>query len=302
MRPAKTNIDSVLWATICEVLSLQALAWYDLNIWKSKLKVKMWKAQRVRSTFGSLGIEKMHGVAARGTFPSENDQNASGNESMPSSCWDHLTGNRAGMCHVQRPVDGNWGCRNLAKWNGHYLSIYIMVYSRIFWGVRDCISQVGYVSLHGRCKLPFAKKWFLILIPGPNRSPRPQLPSRNATRWRTWFCTCCAKCRCAALLWASWEPAPCGVLAAPHCVPLSGEPVLGPPSLHAVVLLGATGWYRALPAAASVWEPALGGALAVDRFAPPAIFGRFAGGRIRGSRGSRIILIGIARSDIYIYR
>ena len=49
----------------------------------------------------------------------------------------------------------------------------------------DCVSQVGYVSLHGRCKLPFAKKWFLILIPGPNRSPRPQLASRNATKWRT---------------------------------------------------------------------------------------------------------------------
>ena len=73
--------------------------------------------------------------------------------------------------------------------------------------------------------------------------------------------------------------------------PLSGEPVLGPPSLHAAMLLGATGWCTALPAAASVWEPALCGALAARRLAPPAIFGRFAGGRIRGSRGSRIIQI-----------
>ena len=25
---------------------------------------------------------------------------------------------------MQRSGDGNWGCRNLAKWNGHYLSVY----------------------------------------------------------------------------------------------------------------------------------------------------------------------------------
>ena len=58
--------------------------------------------------------------------------------------------------------------------------------------------------------------------------------------------------------------------------PQSGEPGLGLPSLHA-------------PAPASVWEPALCGALAAPRLAPPAISVRFAGGRITGSRGSRII-------------
>ena len=73
-------------------------------------------------------------------------------------------------------MDGNWECRNLAKWNGHYLSIYFMVYALdAFGGVRgvqtglltslakyesrmgclelahqclvDCISQGGYASV-----------------------------------------------------------------------------------------------------------------------------------------------------------
>ena len=37
---------------------------------------------------------------------------------------------------MQRSVDGNWGRRNLAMWNGHYLSICHGVQS-IFWGVQD---------------------------------------------------------------------------------------------------------------------------------------------------------------------
>ena len=48
-----------------------------------------------------------------------------------------LTGNRAGMRHVQRSGDGNWGCRNLAKWNGHYPAIYHAAVD--FFGGPGCI-------------------------------------------------------------------------------------------------------------------------------------------------------------------
>ena len=50
-------------------------------------------------------------------------------------------GERAGMCHVQRSGDGNWGCRNLAKWNGHHSAIYHGAV--VFFGVQN-VKWAGY--------------------------------------------------------------------------------------------------------------------------------------------------------------
>ena len=45
-------------------------------LWREALfQVKMYKAQHVRTTFGSCDVEKVHAVVARSTCPSQNVQN-----------------------------------------------------------------------------------------------------------------------------------------------------------------------------------------------------------------------------------
>ena len=44
-------------------------------LWReAHFQVKMYKTHHVRTTFGSLDVEKVHGVVARSTFPSQNVQ------------------------------------------------------------------------------------------------------------------------------------------------------------------------------------------------------------------------------------
>ena len=48
-------------------------------LWReAHFQVKMYKTRRVRSTFWSSDVEKLHAAMARSTFPSENVQNTSG--------------------------------------------------------------------------------------------------------------------------------------------------------------------------------------------------------------------------------
>ena len=52
-------------------------------LWReAHFQVKMYKAQQVRTTFGSWDVEKVHAVVARSTFPSQNVQN--------TPCSDHF--------------------------------------------------------------------------------------------------------------------------------------------------------------------------------------------------------------------
>ena len=45
-------------------------------LWReAHFEVKMYKTQHGRTTFGSWDVEKVHGVVARSTFPSQNAQN-----------------------------------------------------------------------------------------------------------------------------------------------------------------------------------------------------------------------------------
>ena len=44
--------------------------WHEAHV-----QVKMYKTHQVRTTFGSSDVEKVHGVVARSTFPSQNVQN-----------------------------------------------------------------------------------------------------------------------------------------------------------------------------------------------------------------------------------
>ena len=42
-------------------------------LWReARVRVKMYKAHHVRTTFGSWDVQKVHAVVARGTFPSQN--------------------------------------------------------------------------------------------------------------------------------------------------------------------------------------------------------------------------------------
>ena len=49
---------------------------------EAHFQVKMYKAHRVRTTFGSCDVKKVHAVVARNTFPSENVKS--------TTCSDHL--------------------------------------------------------------------------------------------------------------------------------------------------------------------------------------------------------------------
>ena len=45
------------------------------TLWReAHFQVKMYKAPELRSTFGSLDVEKVHAGVARSTFPSQNEQ------------------------------------------------------------------------------------------------------------------------------------------------------------------------------------------------------------------------------------
>ena len=50
-------------------------------LWReAHFEVKMYKAHRCRTTFGSCDVEKVHAVVARSTFPSQNVQNTRGSD------------------------------------------------------------------------------------------------------------------------------------------------------------------------------------------------------------------------------
>ena len=50
-------------------------------LWReARFQVKMSKTRQVRTTFGSWGVEKVHAVVARSTFPSQNVQNTPGSD------------------------------------------------------------------------------------------------------------------------------------------------------------------------------------------------------------------------------
>ena len=50
-------------------------------LWReAHFQVKMYKTHHSRTTFGSWDVEKVHGVMARSTFPSQNVQNTAGSD------------------------------------------------------------------------------------------------------------------------------------------------------------------------------------------------------------------------------
>ena len=50
-------------------------------LWReAHFQVKMYKAHQLRTTFGSCDIEKVYGVVARSTFPSQNVKNTRGSD------------------------------------------------------------------------------------------------------------------------------------------------------------------------------------------------------------------------------
>ena len=52
-------------------------------LWReAHFEVKIYKTHRLRTTFGSWGVEKVHAVVARSTFPSQNVQNTLGDRTI----------------------------------------------------------------------------------------------------------------------------------------------------------------------------------------------------------------------------
>ena len=58
-------------------------------VWReAHFQVKMYKTPQLRTTFGSWDVEKVHAVAARSTFPSQNVQNTRGADHFwHLRCW-----------------------------------------------------------------------------------------------------------------------------------------------------------------------------------------------------------------------
>ena len=71
-------------------------------LWReAHLKVKMYKAPQLRTTFGSCDVEKVHAVVARSTFPSQNVQNTS----APDHFWKlrcRKSARRCGAKHISK--------------------------------------------------------------------------------------------------------------------------------------------------------------------------------------------------------
>ena len=71
-------------------------------LWReAHFEVKMCKAPKVRSTFGSCDVEKVHAVVAQSTFPSQNVQSTS----VPDHFWKltcRKSGCRCGAKHISK--------------------------------------------------------------------------------------------------------------------------------------------------------------------------------------------------------
>ena len=71
-------------------------------LWReAHFQVKMYKAHRVRTTFGSWDVEKVYAVVARSTFPSQNVQNTS----APDHFWKlrcRKSARRCGAKHISK--------------------------------------------------------------------------------------------------------------------------------------------------------------------------------------------------------
>ena len=64
-------------------------------LWReAHFQVKMYKTHHCRTTFGSCDVEKVHGVVARSTFPSQNVQSTS----APDHFWKLSCGKSARRC------------------------------------------------------------------------------------------------------------------------------------------------------------------------------------------------------------
>ena len=69
-------------------------------LWReAHFQVKMCKTHKVRTTFGSCDVEKVHAVVARSTFPSQNVQNTRGSDHFwKSRC--RKSARRCGAKHI----------------------------------------------------------------------------------------------------------------------------------------------------------------------------------------------------------
>ena len=71
-------------------------------LWReAHFQVKMYKAHKVRTTFGSWDVEKVHAVVARSTFPSQNAQNTSASDDF----WQlrcRKSARRCGAKHISK--------------------------------------------------------------------------------------------------------------------------------------------------------------------------------------------------------
>ena len=71
-------------------------------LWReAHFEVKMYKAHKLRTTFGSWDVEKVHAVVARSTFPSQNVQNTPG----PDHFWQlrcRKSARRCGAKHISK--------------------------------------------------------------------------------------------------------------------------------------------------------------------------------------------------------
>ena len=65
------------------------------SLWReAHFEVKMYKTHHCRTTFGSCGVERVHAVVARSTFPSQNVQNTA----APDHFWKLSCGKSARRC------------------------------------------------------------------------------------------------------------------------------------------------------------------------------------------------------------
>ena len=71
-------------------------------LWReAHFQVKMYKTPQLRTTFGSCGVEKVHAVVARSTFPSQNVQSTPG----PDHFWQlrcRKSARRCGAKHISK--------------------------------------------------------------------------------------------------------------------------------------------------------------------------------------------------------
>ena len=86
-----TNVGALLEVEISKKRTLATLLWHEAD-----LQVKMHKARRPRSTFGSWDVQKAYAVVARSTFPSQNVKS--------TTCSDHFWGFRCGFAWLAQLI------------------------------------------------------------------------------------------------------------------------------------------------------------------------------------------------------